>query len=337
MRPPAASTCTNLFLQHGHRANSFSAAFDSDLQRYSTDDGIVAYSQRFGVTCAFFDPVCSSDALPDVLDDFLAAARPHGRVAFWRVSSETARCLSERGFRLAAYGLDNTVPLHDGFDASGTQWRNLRRELAKARDADVRVEAIDDQASPELWRGLERVNERWLASRARRVPIKRATRRTPLRHEPHCTKVVARDGHSGDIVGWAAFDHLCSDGRLIGGGLSTVRWDPSAACGGIATLLAVDGATLLRSTMDADGDFTLALGESPLAPLPEGVELFGSRRSRYLDVVFRSVYHLGNAVYNTKGLTRWKRKWRAEQQVLYCAVEREPPLRETAAALSLIL
>ena len=64
---------------------------------------------------------------------------------------------------------------------------------------------------------------------------------------------------------------------------------------------------------------------------------FGSRRSRYLDVVFRSVYHLGNAVYNTKGLTRWKRKWRAEQQVLYCAVEREPPLRETAAALSLIL
>ena len=153
----------------------------------ATDDGIVAYSQRFGVTCAFFDPVCSSDALPAVLDDFLATARPHGRVAFWRVSSETARCLSVSV--ASTGGLWPRQLLHDGFDASGTQLRNLRRDLAKARDADVHVEAIDDQTSPELWRGLERVNERWLASRARSREIKRATRRTPLAlHKGRCTR-----------------------------------------------------------------------------------------------------------------------------------------------------
>ena len=209
MRYPLSAS-TNLFLQHGHRANSFSAAFDSDLQRHSTDDGIVAYSQRFGITCAFFDPVCSSDALPDVVDDFLAAARPHGRVAFWRVSSETARCRSER--LDSQLRPDNTVPLHDGFDASGTRLRNLRRELAKARDADVRVEAIDDQASPELWHGLERVNERWLASRSvSRDQARNAA--TPLRHEPHCTKVVARDSHSGDIV---AGPPLATFARMVG-------------------------------------------------------------------------------------------------------------------------
>ena len=60
-------------------------------------------------------------------------------------------------------------------------------------------------------------------------------------------------------------------------------------------------------------------------------------RARSVDLLFGALFRWGTALYNTRGLTRWKRKWRAEQEVLYCAVERETPLRETAAALALIL
>ena len=75
-------------------------------------------------------------------------------------------------------------------------------------------------------------------------------------------------------------------GQLRGVGLSAVRWDP--AVGGVAALLAVEGARLLAAHAATDGvttpavasdgaateeagasaRLTLALGESPLAVRP---------------------------------------------------------------------
>ena len=121
--------------------------------------------------------------------------------------------------------------------------------------------------------------------------------------------------------------------------------------GSVAALLAIDGATLLQQSAAADGEggpFVLALGESPLTIEPNDrrlsdmafadVELpAGACRSISLERLFRVLYRFGGAVYNTKGITTWKRKWRAEQRWMYCAVEGKQPLRETLAVVSLVL
>ena len=347
-------TVERLYLTHGSSANAFSAAYDPDLHRHVSPcgSGFVAYARCLGTTIAFFDPVCDEHDLPVVLDNFLSAMRPHGRVGFWKVSEATAHHLSHRGYALAPYGLENDFAMGAGAEEDllrGSQLRGLRREVRAARAAGVRVEPIH-ASDDSLWGSLASVNRAWLATRARRVEIKRATRRCPLLHEEHCTKLVARD--SDGIVGWAALDHVYAGGALIGGGLSTVRWRPDAPTG-VAALLALDGASHLmrehhsQSVMHSDGassSFVLALGESPLAPLPPALaaplaspSLTPARTSRSLSALFRVAYNLGNTVYNAEGLTRWKRKWRCEQRPLFCAVENEPPLREILAGAALIL
>ena len=85
----ALAPVERLYLSYGHRANSFSAAFDPDLERHVTDEGFVAFARHecTKTSLAFFDPVCAEANLEAVLDAFLKRERQRGRVAFWKVST----------------------------------------------------------------------------------------------------------------------------------------------------------------------------------------------------------------------------------------------------------
>ena len=94
----ALAPVERLYLSYGHRANSFSAAFDPDLERHVTDQGFVAFARHecTRTSLAFFDPVCAEAHMEAVLDSFLEQERQRGRVAFWKVSTATARYLCGR-------------------------------------------------------------------------------------------------------------------------------------------------------------------------------------------------------------------------------------------------
>ena len=81
----ALAPVERLYLSHGHRANSFSAAFDPDLERHVTDEGFVAFARHecTKTSLAFFDPV--GGEIETVLDSFINHERRRGRVAFWKV------------------------------------------------------------------------------------------------------------------------------------------------------------------------------------------------------------------------------------------------------------
>ena len=85
----ALAPVERLYLSYGHRANSFSAAFDPDLERHVTDQGFVAFARHecTRTSLAFFDPVCDPHAAPAVLDAFMKRERQRGSVAFWKVST----------------------------------------------------------------------------------------------------------------------------------------------------------------------------------------------------------------------------------------------------------
>ena len=129
-------TAERHFFEHGCHANSYSVAFDPDLQRHITADGVVAFARNdlMGVTTVFFDPLCDEIALPDVLDGFIDAVQrthPNDRIAFWKVGCAVADLLAERGYLLAPYGIENDVWLPR--ELGGTRLRGLRRQVDAAR------------------------------------------------------------------------------------------------------------------------------------------------------------------------------------------------------------
>ena len=321
----ALAPVERVYLSYGHRANSFSAAFDPDLERHVTDEGFVAFARHecTKTSLAFFDPV--GGKIETVLDSFINRERRRGRVAFWKVSTATARYLCERhGFAAAPYGTEHALDL-SGDMLRGPKRRNLRRDVNNARKAGARVEVVEAADA-----SLTTCERRWLAARPQSREIRRATRRCRAAPEPYCTKVRAVDD-TGATLGWAAFDHCYRDGVLIGAGFSTVRWDPCAPKG-LPALLAIEGAALVA---DGRATFRLELGEAPLAPLPAHlVEDFPPLP--FVSAITRLVYDRGRLLYNARGISAWKRKWRAEESALWICCEKDPPFLETVAALALI-
>ena len=337
----------DLYLQFGDFTNAFSVAFDVDLQRHhyhcKGQKGIISYSRcpRLGVTIAWFAPLCDRAVLQDVLDDFLITVKSD-RLVWWKASEEVATLLAERGYLLTPYGLENDVAINE-LTLGGTRLRGLRRQVEAARGSGIVVERVEPTAGGPVWDELRQVSDRWLATRPQPLEVRRVTRRTPHRVERHCTKVVARTSR-GATLGWAAFDHLHSQGSLIGCGLNAVRYDPSTASG-VAALLACDGAAIVHAGADhpsLDGRFRLALGESPLPSEDElgrlDVEIPSALRTgRALQTLFNVLRERGRRIYGVRGLSDWKRKWRADQSVTYCAVRSELPLREVLAFGSAML
>ena len=76
----ALAPVERLYLSYGRRANSFSAAFDPDLERHVTDEGFVAFARHecTRTSLAFFDPV--GGEVETVLDSFINQERRRGRV-----------------------------------------------------------------------------------------------------------------------------------------------------------------------------------------------------------------------------------------------------------------
>ena len=241
-----------------------------------------------------------------------------------QVSTATARYLCERhGFAAAPYGTEHALDL-SGDMLRGSKRRNLRRDVTNAR-RHARVEVVEAADA-----SLTTCERRWLAARPQSREIRRATRRCRAAPEPYCTKVRAVDD-TGATLGWAAFDHCYRDGDLVGAGFSTVRWDPDSPKG-LPALLAVDGAALVA---DGRATFRLELGEAPLAPLPTHLaEDFPPLP--FVGAVTRLVYDRGRVLYNARGISAWKRKWRADEAALWICCERDPPVLETVAALALI-
>ena len=338
-----------LYLKHGSFANAFSVAFDPDLERHWwNEQGLISYWRQplAKTSVAFFDPLCADADQPAALDDFLLRTKSKGdRVAWWKASEPIARLLAERGYFVCPYGIEHTMTLPVAL--SGTKRRGLRRQVNAARSAGLVIEAADAaDADDGLWEELRGVSRRWLTTRPQPYEARRVTRRTPHRVEPHSTKVLARD-RDGQIVGWAALDHLQSGNRVLGCGLNAVRCAGSRQAPGAATLLAIDGSMLVRQRCEMLGStkpgdaFHLALGESPL-PRRASLSSFdiaaSLRTAQSVEQLFDVIRVHGRWLYNVQGISDWKSKWRADRQaVTYIAVESATPLREALAVVSSLI
>ena len=335
-RPPSVEA---LFLNHGDNANAYSVAFDADFERHLSERGVLAHSHFLGTTMAYFDPLCEDSDRNALIDEFLAAERARGtrNVGFWKISRPVAAALAERGFRIVGYGNEHDLQT-DQLSLGGTAMRGVRRQVEKARRAGIVVTAAP--VSPGELAALDR---RWLASRptllgGARFEARRITRRPDKRRvEPYTTRVCARRSDTGELVGHAVLDHIYKDRQLTGVGLSVIRFDPEVD--GVGSLLAYEGAH--HVAREAGRPLTLALGESPLSvrPAQARADLSGDGDvawSGALEAFFELLYARGNFLYNVRGITEWKRKWKGAQlSTTYIAVDARAPWRHVLAVLAL--
>ena len=197
---------TRFYLQYGHHANAHSVAFDPDFERYVSPLGVVAYARcaPLGTTMCYFEPLCAAEDLPALVDEWLVTMQGE-HVGFWKASRPLAEVLARhpRGFHLAAYGTEHEVDAPPSL--AGSAMRGLRRQVDKARNAGVVVTPIAADTGPgdPVWREIEALDARWLASRACPFPIRRLTRRYARRRvEPHTSRLCARRASDGRLVGW---------------------------------------------------------------------------------------------------------------------------------------
>ena len=201
---------TRFYLQYGHHANAHSVAFDPDFERYVSPLGVVAYARcaPLGTTMCYFEPLCAAEDLPALVDEWLVTMQGE-HVGFWKASRPLAEVLARhpRGFHLAAYGTEHEVDAPPSL--AGSAMRGLRRQVDKARNAGVVVTPIAADTAPgdPVWREIEALDARWLASRACPFPIRRLTRRYARRRvEPHTSRLCARRASDGRLVGWCCLD-----------------------------------------------------------------------------------------------------------------------------------
>ena len=83
-----AAAVQRLYLQHGHRANAFSVAFDPDLDRYVSPLGVLAHARCawLRTTVVYYDPLCADADLPALVDEFLATQGGRS-IAFWKAGA----------------------------------------------------------------------------------------------------------------------------------------------------------------------------------------------------------------------------------------------------------
>jgi lysylphosphatidylglycerol synthetase-like protein (DUF2156 family) len=301
------------FLQsYGSEALSY-ATLQTGLEYFITPDGYIAYTTvqhpvfaPAAKRIAFADPVCASERLPRLVEEFLALGR---KAVFACITEATAAALRRLKFKINCIGCEVELPVQT-YNTQGN-WKELDlvkrgRNEARREGISIREVAIETVPSAELealsrnWIGTKKVNDREIWIYARR-PVFTA--------EEGVRKFVAFD-RAGKVAGFVFYDPMYRAGKVMGYSANISRCDEKRF-GRLATAIHMTAMDVFRP----EGCEVLNLNLSPFVKLEAG---------RYNDDVgakwfFRMSERFGNDIYNFRGLAFHKSKYRGTEKFLYFA------------------
>lgn len=261
-----------LVQRHGFNTTSFQALEDGLVYWWHDDDACVAYAPAGAAWVAAGAPIAARERVEDVARAFVDAARSAGRRAIFFASQERLASLAR--FTSVQVGLQ---PVWDprAWPAALASSRSLREQLRRATAKGVVVRRVEPEefadADSDVRRSIERLVERWLASR-RMSPMTFLVRVEPFTFPRERRIFVAtRDGALVAFLG--AVPVYARNGWFVE---DLVR-DPLAPNGTVELL--VDAA--MRRAAD-EGRTWLTLGLAPLAGAVPGWMLRIARLSRPL-------------------------------------------------------
>ncbi len=312
--------------QHGREALSYATLQEG--MEYFVEEGLgyVAFTSvshpvfaRKGRQIVLSDPLCAREDLPRFFERFLER---HPQAAFAVISEACAEVLRELKFKVNCIGYEPELPIQT-YKTTGN-WKELdlvkrARNEARREDisiAEVDIEQVDREQLQEVskhWIGGKKVNDREIWIYARR-PV--------FGMEPDVRKFVAYD-RGGRVAGFAFYDPMYRDGRVVGYSANISRCD-ERRYGKLATAIHMHAMEIFRS----EGKEVLNLCLAPFVKLDMG---------KYNDDLvtkwfFQFSEEFGNNIYNFKGLSFHKSKYRGQEKPLYFASSRRVPSNDVYLA-----
>jgi alpha-beta hydrolase superfamily lysophospholipase len=301
------------FLKRYGREPLAYATLQEGMEYFIEESGYIAYTtvqhpvlspkpRRFTLS----EPICAPENLPKIIRSFLA---DNPRASFGQISEGCAEVLRGMGYKVNCIGYEPEIPIQT-YNTRGN-WKDLdlikrARNEAKREGMVIREEQgallnkQDLAAISARWIKMKKINDReiWLYAR-----------RPVFDHEEDVRKFVAYD-RDGKIAGFAFYDPMYRDGRVYGYAANIVRCDEERF-GRLATAMHMEAIEKFR----AEGAEVLNLMLSPLAKLDKGKynDDFGAR------LFFKITSRFGNSIYNFKGLSFHKSKYRGVERPLYFA------------------
>jgi lysylphosphatidylglycerol synthetase-like protein (DUF2156 family) len=301
-------------MQHGREGIAY-ATLQAGMEYFIGETGYIAYTRvqhpliaRQPKRIAFSDPICAPEDLPALLRSFLAR---DGRAAFCVISKECAEVLRPMGFKVNCIGSEPLLPIQT-YNTKG-DWKELdlikrarneaRREGITIREEDgagLRLHEQELKALSAKWISSKKINDReiWLYAR-----------RPVFDHEEGVRKFVAYD-QEGRMAGFVFYDPMYRDGQVFGYSANIVRCDEQRF-GRLATAMHMEAMEKFK----AEGKESLNLLLAPFANLDGGSfnDDWGAK------LFFKLSARFGNDIYNFKGLSFHKSKYRGLERPLYYA------------------
>jgi lysylphosphatidylglycerol synthetase-like protein (DUF2156 family) len=298
--------------RYGREALSY-ATLQTGMEYFVDDTGYIAYTSvrhpvfaRKTKRIVLSDPVCAPENMAKLVANFLAG---NPRAAFGVISESCAEVLRKMGFKVNCIGYEPELAIQS-YNTKGN-WKELdmikrARNEAKREGIVIRevegaaLNAGDFTAVSAKWMSTKKVNDREIWIYARR-PV--------FDHEEDVRKFVAYD-KAGGVAGFVFYDPMYRDGKVFGYSANISRCDEQRF-GRLATAVHMEAVEKFK----LEGKEVLNLLLAPFVKLNLG---------KYNDDLGASLFfklsaRFGNDIYNFKGLSFHKSKYRGHEKPLYYA------------------
>jgi lysylphosphatidylglycerol synthetase-like protein (DUF2156 family) len=303
------------FLKQYGREGIAYATLQKGMEYFIGETGYIAYTRvrhpffaRKAKRIAFSDPVCAPQALPQLVRDFLSQ---DPRAAFCVISEECAEVLRSMGFKVNCIGYEPLIPIQT-YNTKGN-WKELdliKRARNEARREGIAIREEDAAGLNQHRNELKALSAKWITSKKindREIWL--YARRPIFAHEEGVRKFVAYD-KEGRVAGFVFYDPMYRDGQVFGYSANIVRCDEQRF-GRLATAMHMHAV----ETFGTEGKEILNLLLAPFAKLDCGNfnDAWGAK------LFFKLSARFGNQIYNFKGLSFHKSKYRGVERPLYYA------------------
>jgi lysylphosphatidylglycerol synthetase-like protein (DUF2156 family) len=299
-------------MQHGSAALAY-ATLQEGMEYFVNESGYIAYITvrhpvfaRKSKRIVLSDPVCAPGDMPALVSSFLDE---HPAAAFVVISEACASVLRQMRFKVNCLGYEPELPVQT-YQTKGN-WKELdliKRARNEAKREGILIrEAQPEDLDPELLSG---VSARWIQTKKvndREIWV--YARRPVFGPEEGVRKFIARD-RENNVVGFAFYDPMYRGGVVKGYSANISRFDEKRF-GKLATAVHMEAIEKFRP----EGVEVLNLCLAPFVKLDLGRfnDDWGTR------FFFELSERYGNDIYNFKGLSFHKSKYRGVEKPLYFA------------------
>ncbi len=294
-----------LLKNYGSHPLAFASFQDGMSQFFYGNDAFISYKRSNNKPFILGDPVSSPDKFESVI---LAFDKKYPQSVWFQIHRKTAQVLERLGYNIFPFGIETTLKLP--YSLKGASKADIRILYNSCKRQGGKVKEINQKDFDSILsdKPLSDVSFNQLRFQNKLSFL------VPAYNDFCTTEIRCFAGYyRGDLIGYSLFHPIYHNNRTTGyHEIIPRRFMPAPKGSRVFILLEA-----MRVFTDEGVDF-VSLGLSPLARMSG---LIGNHKvSKKLSIAFLSlIYNHGNFLYNFKGLSFHKSRYRGEETKVFMA------------------